>query len=42
MALHLAGHARPVDRISGRPARADHGQVVLDPYQAVWLTAPDG
>ena len=33
---------RPVDRISGRPARVDHGQVVLDPYQAVWLTAPDG
>jgi amylosucrase len=42
MALYLVGHDRPVDRISGRPARVDHGQVVLDPYQAVWLTAPDG
>ena len=42
MALYLVGHDRPVDRISGRPARVDHGQVVLIPYQAVWLTAPDG
>jgi hypothetical protein len=42
MALYLVGHDRPVDRIGGRAARVDHGQVVLDPYQAVWLTAPDG
>jgi amylosucrase len=42
MALYLVGHDRPADRIAGRPARVDHGQVVLDPYQAVWLTAPDG
>jgi amylosucrase len=41
MALYLVGHDRPVDRISGRPARVDQGQVVLDPYQAVWLTVPD-
>src|SRR4029453_6530386 len=40
MALHLAGHDRPVDRISGRPARVDHAQAVLDPYQAVWAPAP--
>jgi amylosucrase len=40
MALYLVGHDRPVDRITGRPARVEYGQVVLDPYQAVWLTAP--
>jgi amylosucrase len=40
MALYLVGHDQPVDHITGRPARFDHGQVVLDPYQAVWLTAP--
>jgi amylosucrase len=40
MALYLVGHDQPVDRISGQPARVDHGQVVLDPYQAAWLTAP--
>jgi amylosucrase len=33
-------HDQPVDRISGQAARVEHGQVVLDPYQAVWLTAP--
>ena len=42
MALYLVGHDRPADRIAGRPARVDHGQVVLDPYQAVWLTPTDG
>jgi amylosucrase len=41
MALYLVGHDQPVDRIGGRPARVDHGQVALDPYQAVWLTVPD-
>ena len=41
-ARSLVGHDHPVDRITGRPARVDHGEVVLDPYQAVWLTAPDG
>ena len=40
MALYLVGHDQPVDQITGQPARVDHGQVVLDPYQAVWLTAP--
>jgi amylosucrase len=40
MALYLVGHDQPLDRITGQPARVDHGQVVLDPYQAVWLTAP--
>jgi amylosucrase len=40
MVLYLVGHDQPVDRITGRPARVDHGQVVLEPYQAVWLTAP--
>jgi len=40
MAVYLVGHDRPLDRITGQPARVDHGQVVLDPYQAVWLTAP--
>jgi amylosucrase len=40
VALDLVGHDRPVDRISGRPARVEQGQVALDPYQAVWLTAP--
>jgi amylosucrase len=40
MALYLVGHDHPVDRLTGRPARVDQGQVVLDPYQAVWLTAP--
>jgi amylosucrase len=42
MALYLVGHDRPVDRITGRPARVEHGGVVLEPYQAIWLTAPDG
>jgi hypothetical protein len=41
MALYLVGHGHPVDRITGKPARVDHGEVVLEPYQAVWLTAPD-
>jgi amylosucrase len=41
MALYLVGHDQPVDRVGGRPARVDHGQVALDPYQAVWLTVPD-
>ena len=41
MALYLVGHDQPVDRISGQPALVDQGRVVLDPYQAVWLTAPD-
>jgi amylosucrase len=41
MALYLVGHDHPVDRITGQPAHIDHGGVVLDPYQAVWLTAPD-
>jgi amylosucrase len=41
MALYLVGHDQPVDHITGQPARIEHGQVVLDPYQAVWLTAPD-
>jgi amylosucrase len=40
-ALHLVGDDHPVDRITGQPAHVDHGGVVLDPYQAVWLTAPD-
>jgi amylosucrase len=40
MALYLVGHDQPVDQITGQPARVDQGQVVLDPYQAVWLTAP--
>jgi hypothetical protein len=40
MGLYLVGHDQPVDHITGRPARVDHGQVVLDPSQAVWLTAP--
>ena len=40
MVLYLVGHDHPVDRLTGQPARVDHGQVVLDPYQAVWLTAP--
>jgi hypothetical protein len=40
MALYLVGHDQPVDRLAGQPARVDHGQVVLEPYQAVWLTAP--
>ena len=40
MALFLVGHEQPVDQITGQPARVDQGQVVLDPYQAVWLTAP--
>jgi amylosucrase len=40
MALYLVGHDQPVDRITGQPARVDHGQVVLDPYQAAWLTGP--
>jgi hypothetical protein len=40
MALYLVGHDRPVDRIIGRPARVEHGGVVVEPYQAVWLTAP--
>jgi amylosucrase len=39
MALYLVGHDQPVDRITGQPARVEHGGVVLDPYQAVWLTA---
>jgi amylosucrase len=42
VALHLVGHDRPVDRIAGQAARIDQGGVVLDPYQAVWLTAPGG
>jgi amylosucrase len=42
MATYLVGHDHPVDRITGRPALVDQGGVVLDPYQAVWLTAPDG
>jgi amylosucrase len=41
IALSRVGHEHPVDRITGQPARVDHGEVVLDPYQAVWLTAPD-
>jgi amylosucrase len=41
MALYLVGHDHPVDRITGQPAHIDHGGVVLNPYQAVWLTAPD-
>jgi amylosucrase len=40
MALYLVGHDQPTDRITGQPARVDHGQVVLEPYQAVWLTVP--
>jgi hypothetical protein len=40
MALYLVGHGQPVDQITGQPARVDQGQVVLDPYRAVWLTAP--
>jgi amylosucrase len=40
MALYLVGYDQPVDHITGQPARIDHGQVVLDPYQAVWLTGP--
>jgi amylosucrase len=41
MALYLVGHDRPVDRITGEPALVAHGGVVLDPYQAVWLTLPN-
>jgi hypothetical protein len=40
MALYLVGHDQPTDSITGQPARVDHGQVVLEPYQAVWLTVP--
>ena len=40
MALYLVGHDHLVDCIAGQPARVEHGGVVLDPYQAVWLTAP--
>ena len=39
MALHLVGDDHPVDRITGQPAHVDHGGVVLEPYQAVWLSA---
>jgi len=42
MALYLVGHDHPVDRLTGAPARVEHGGVVLDPYQAVWLTVPHG
>jgi len=38
--LHLVGHDRPVDRITGAPAAVGHAGLVLDPYQAVWLTTP--
>ena len=39
MALHLVGDDHPVDRITGQPAHVDDGGVVLEPYQAVWLSA---
>jgi len=37
-ALGTLQHREFVDRLSGDAARREHGQVVLEPYAAVWLT----
>jgi amylosucrase len=39
--LALAGHPEPVDRITGRRVRFDDGAIALDPYEVLWLAAPD-
>jgi amylosucrase len=38
-ALGTLQHSELVDRLSGEAPRREHGQVVLEPYAAVWLTA---
>jgi amylosucrase len=39
--LGLVGHGQPVDRISGQAVQLGWEGLWLEPYQAVWLTAPD-